>query len=90
MLDDATQDSVDHVIDAFSRHRSAPEAIRREREGQIPLQRLATSEEIADAVLLLASSEPSYTTGRRTRPAAATPPSSSSPRGSQRQMKDTP
>ncbi|MFJ4982002.1 SDR family oxidoreductase [Streptomyces coeruleorubidus] len=60
---DAMQDSVERVIEASCRRRSAPEATHREREGRIPLQRFATSEAIADAVLLLASSESSYITG---------------------------
>ncbi|WP_426303162.1 SDR family oxidoreductase [Arthrobacter sp. R-11] len=34
---------------------------RRQREGQIPLQRLATPEEVANSVLFMASAESSYT-----------------------------
>ena len=51
------------IIEASIQRRPDPEAYRRQRESQMPLQRLATPEEVADAILFLASSESSYITG---------------------------
>lgn len=51
------------VIEASIQRRPDPEAYRRERSSQIPIQRLATPDEIADAILFMASSESSYITG---------------------------
>lgn len=55
--------TVTPVIEASIQRRPDPQAYRRERESQIPLQRLASPDEIAEAVLFLSSPASSYITG---------------------------
>ncbi|WP_436846141.1 SDR family oxidoreductase [Streptomyces chartreusis] len=51
------------MVEAAIQRSPDPEAYRRERETQVPLQRPATPGEVADAALFFASSESSYITG---------------------------
>lgn len=51
------------VIEASIQRRDDPEAYRRLRESQIPLRRLASPDEVAAAILFLASPESAYVTG---------------------------
>jgi NAD(P)-dependent dehydrogenase (short-subunit alcohol dehydrogenase family) len=51
------------VIEASIQRRADPEAYRQTREASIPLHRLATPEEVADAILFMAAPESSYITG---------------------------
>ena len=55
--------TVTPIIEASIQRRPDPQAYRRERESQIPLQRLAAPDEIAEAVLFLCSPASSYITG---------------------------
>lgn len=51
------------VIEASFRRRPDPEAHRRMRASAIPMKRLATPQEVADAVLFFTSKESTYVTG---------------------------